>query len=616
MFSSGQIINDTYEIREKIGSGGGGIIYKGYHLRMQIPVAIKLIKNEAKGIIDQRSEVDLLKQLKNDYIPQVLDFIIDGNDVYTVMEFVEGNNFKQLITLGRSFSEKDVLRYISQLCTAVKYLHSHNPPIIHSDIKPANIMLKPDDSICLIDFNISTMASKNGAFCIGGSKGFAAPEQFKKVIEMPVNVDEFHEETRFLGDDDETEFIDSENGSSKSTLKTKNISKAYVDTRTDIYGIGSSMYYMLTGRVPSTGNTDFRGVKVSPKTQKIIRKCMNPDPAKRYANVSDLENAISSKGSSAIIAAAAAVLIIGIGAVAVINSNSSAGIESDSYNTDSVISVSASETESSAAAEVMTVETETTIAAEINVTEASTTPNITTAETTTTRKSNSEKPTEYIYAEGDFPSVKIINQYTVNPEDFNYDTIELELFYIDKVNDCLVSLGRVNSALTGTTLIKSLKKYSDGSIPLDFDNKWLFFDGDLLPIYDVGKDKVTVSYRTYAHTQIHDIQAYYRVNPKYKKAKYISIDKIIKTKEETNKKTGTRVLYNVYNSKGAYESTEEYYNAERNDSGNNMEKLHAMWPYKGGNIEIKRLSGEYAFRYVFSKNGTEKYSDIIYRNLP
>ncbi|MGN0695532.1 MAG: serine/threonine-protein kinase, partial [Oscillospiraceae bacterium] len=338
MLKIGDVLDNTYEIKSQIGSGSGGIIYRGYHLRMRKPVAIKLMKSEAKGIIDQRSEVDLLKQLKNDHIPQVLDFIIDGNDVYTVMEFVEGSNFKQLITFGRTFSENDVLKYTKQLCAAVKYLHDHNPPIIHSDIKPANIMLKPDDSICLIDFNISTIVSEGGAYSVGGSRGFAAPEQFRKVIDVPVVVDEFHEETRFLGDDDETEFIDGSDSSSGSSLRTKNVSKAYVDIRTDIYGIGSSMYYILTGRVPVTGKTDFRGVKVSSKTQKIIKKCMNPDPAKRYSNVRELEHALSSKGSAGIIAAAAAVLIIGIGAVAVINNNSTAEIESDSYYDDIIAS--------------------------------------------------------------------------------------------------------------------------------------------------------------------------------------------------------------------------------------------------------------------------------------
>lgn len=169
MIDPGQVLNDTYEITERLGSGGGGIIYKAYHKRMRKFVAIKLIKDDIKGELRNRSEVDVLKNLKNDYLPQVIDFVEDGNDVYTVMEFIEGKNFKQLIGEGRSFTEAQVRKYALQLCAAVKYLHSQVPPIIHSDIKPANIMLTPQDDICLIDFNISTIADKGIANAQGGS---------------------------------------------------------------------------------------------------------------------------------------------------------------------------------------------------------------------------------------------------------------------------------------------------------------------------------------------------------------------------------------------------------------------------------------------------------------
>ena len=94
MIDPGQVLNDTYEITERLGSGGGGIIYKAYHKRMRKFVAIKLIKDDIKGELRNRSEVDVLKNLKNDYLPQVIDFVEDGNDVYTVMEFIEGKKFQ------------------------------------------------------------------------------------------------------------------------------------------------------------------------------------------------------------------------------------------------------------------------------------------------------------------------------------------------------------------------------------------------------------------------------------------------------------------------------------------------------------------------------------------
>lgn len=324
MLNVGQIINDTYEIKERIGSGGGGIIFRAYHSRMKKDVALKLIKDNVKGIIENRSEVDILKNLKNDYLPQVLDFVETDGDVYTVMEFIEGNDFKQLIRAGRTFTEKEVRKYAVQLCEAVKYLHSQEPPIIHSDIKPANIMLTPKDNICLIDFNISAISSgKDGAYSVGGSKGFAAPEQFRKIVDVPVTVDEFHEETRFIGDDnDETEFMGDSPSVSEapSTMKTKNISMAYIDIRTDIYGMGASLYYMITGRVPANGKTDFRGIKISSGLKHIITKAMNPNPEKRYRNAAEMLDAIRGSSSSWGAAAAVAVTAVLVAAVCVVGS--------------------------------------------------------------------------------------------------------------------------------------------------------------------------------------------------------------------------------------------------------------------------------------------------------
>lgn len=289
-------------------------------------VAIKLIKDDIKGELRNRSEVDVLKNLKNDYLPQVIDFVEDGNDVYTVMEFIEGKNFKQLIGEGKTFTEAQVRKYALQLCTAVKYLHSQIPPIIHSDIKPANIMLTPQDDICLIDFNISTIADKGIANAKGGSQYFGAPEQFKCLVNIPEVIDEFREETRFLseseeavysGENDKTELISNTYPpaySHVSKQKTKNIGKAYIDVRTDIYGIGTSLYYILTGRIPQCGRPDFRGIDVSSHMRDVISKAMSADPNSRYKNAAEMESELSEEKrafpvkAAAFTAAAAAVL--------------------------------------------------------------------------------------------------------------------------------------------------------------------------------------------------------------------------------------------------------------------------------------------------------------------
>lgn len=323
MLRTGDILNGTYEIQERLGAGGGGVIFKAYHLRMQKMVALKLIKDDVKSFIENRSEVDILKNLKNDHLPQVLDFIENGNDIYTVMEFIEGTDFKKLISEGEIYDEKSVRSYALQLCSAVEYLHSQTPPIIHSDIKPANIMLTPDGKICLIDFNISAVSDGNGALSMGGSKGFAAPEQFRRLINAPVNVDSFHEETRFVSEEDATELFNdnkqpTENFSTTSA-KTKNVSKAYIDIRTDIYGLGASLYYMISSRVPSGGTLDFRGIKISKKFKSIIEKATAQNPDDRYKNVAEMRKDLEYNGSikikkKAIIASAAAIVFLAVSA--------------------------------------------------------------------------------------------------------------------------------------------------------------------------------------------------------------------------------------------------------------------------------------------------------------
>ena len=92
MIQTNQILNNTYRIEERLGAGGGGIVFKAYHLRLEKYVAVKLIKDNVKDIINRRAEADILKNLKHEGLPQVYDFVNDGDDVYTVMEFIDGSS--------------------------------------------------------------------------------------------------------------------------------------------------------------------------------------------------------------------------------------------------------------------------------------------------------------------------------------------------------------------------------------------------------------------------------------------------------------------------------------------------------------------------------------------
>lgn len=282
MLKPGQILNGTYKVLCRIGSGGNGVVFQAYHLRIKKNVAIKLIKDNFNS--DIRSEVDVLKNLKNDYLPQIIDFIEDGNDIYTVMEYVEGHDFRWHISNGRSFSEKQVIKYALQLCDAVSYLHSQIPPIIHSDIKPSNVMLTDSDNICLIDFNISAIANNGYAMSKGGTADFSAPEQFGYVSD-----EHFFGKNSISEIDEETELIDAHN----LLVFDKKIEKKksnFIDIRTDIYGIGTTLFYILTGRIPQSGRLDFRGINASSQLINCIKKAANINYEARYKSVDELKD--------------------------------------------------------------------------------------------------------------------------------------------------------------------------------------------------------------------------------------------------------------------------------------------------------------------------------------
>ncbi len=175
-----QVIAGIYELGKKIGAGGGGVVYLGTHLRLNKKVVLKADKRRLRTDPQAlRREVDMLKNLRHTYIPQVYDFVQEDGVVYTVMDYIEGESLDKLLSRGEKPSQPQVIRWACQLLEALCYLHGCPPHgILHGDIKPANIMLRPDGSICLIDFNIALALREDGAVKVGFSRGYASPEHY------------------------------------------------------------------------------------------------------------------------------------------------------------------------------------------------------------------------------------------------------------------------------------------------------------------------------------------------------------------------------------------------------------------------------------------------------
>ncbi|MCI9144356.1 MAG: protein kinase [Lachnospiraceae bacterium] len=184
----------TYRIEEKLGSGGGGVVYKAWYTNLNKYVVIKELKNASGADTEtQQNEVEALKDVKSAYLPQVYDFITvpvldeDGREVrnpdgstvkrvFTVMEYVEGESLDKALEQGKKFSQPQVMKWYEQLASALKVVHAHN--IAHRDIKPGNIMLTPQGDVCLIDFN-AALVGGNDVRLISRSLGYASPEQYE-----------------------------------------------------------------------------------------------------------------------------------------------------------------------------------------------------------------------------------------------------------------------------------------------------------------------------------------------------------------------------------------------------------------------------------------------------
>lgn len=171
-----RLFPDVYDIQERLGSGTGGVVYKAYHRRLRQTVVIKQIRTDRISGALQRREVDILKNLHHPYLPQVFDFLtLSDGSVYTVMSYIPGQSLRQAAESGRAFSQRELVRWGMQLCSALNCLHTQRPPILHADVKPDNIMLTPEGDICLIDFNVSLYL--DGGAVLGYTEGYTSPEQ-------------------------------------------------------------------------------------------------------------------------------------------------------------------------------------------------------------------------------------------------------------------------------------------------------------------------------------------------------------------------------------------------------------------------------------------------------
>jgi len=249
-------LNEVCTVLKELTRGGMSEIYLGMYKSLNQLCIIKKIPKEGlkeSDIIRQEGvkEGHILATLYHPCIPKLIDIIREENVVFIIMEFISGIAMDKLIKQSGSQMESIVVLWGIQLCEVFTYLHTKQEPIIYQDLKPANIILKPNGKIVLIDFGAAKIlkSKETEDFICLGTIGYAAPEQFDK-----------------YGKSDE---------------------------RTDIYGIGTTLYHLITGKNPDilcSSSSIFkpRILNCSKRMRKIIYKCTEQNPQNRYQSCAKL----------------------------------------------------------------------------------------------------------------------------------------------------------------------------------------------------------------------------------------------------------------------------------------------------------------------------------------
>ncbi len=264
----GKMLDNRYEILERIGTGGMAVVYKAKCHRLNRLVAVKILKSDLAQDADFRrrfnAESQAVAQLSHPNIVSVYDVSKGGDLEYIVMELIDGITLKQYMEKRGQLSWRESLHFITQIMRGLS--HAHSRGIVHRDIKPQNIMVLRDGSVKVADFGIACLENSSQTVTQEalGSVHYISPEQAR-------------------GD--------------------------RIDPRSDIYSAGVVLYEMLTGRLPFEGESavsvaiqHLSSIPLAPREinpdipeqlELICMKAMSPDIDRRYASadamIADLE---------------------------------------------------------------------------------------------------------------------------------------------------------------------------------------------------------------------------------------------------------------------------------------------------------------------------------------
>ena len=331
----------NYEnIRPFHTSAGMSDLFLAHKKGLNIDVVIKRVHRDLRQDVSQTNEAEVLKTLKHQYLPRIYD-VIQGpqGDIYTVMEYVRGQNLQQYVQTNGPISQKLAHKWGCQLCEAVQYLHQEKngkQVIYHLDIKPSNLMINESGDICLIDFGTSLICRGQQKASQFLTHGYAAPEQYgvfpqtqqasqlggggnqevtlpagQAAASQPADLEATlpvgQEPTGQPADPEETLPVGSPGlfqspGKGSTPEKTGNTwaaeRRSGISAATDIYAIGATLYYAVTGHKPEKSVDSVTPLenwhpKISRPLCEIIHRAMEKAPARRFSDAGEMLRALN-----------------------------------------------------------------------------------------------------------------------------------------------------------------------------------------------------------------------------------------------------------------------------------------------------------------------------------
>lgn len=263
MANVGSVLAGKYEIVRLIGEGGMSRVYLAMDVKLNKQWAVKEIKPSDDPVTQKIvrdslvTEMNMIKRLDHPALPRITDLVDEDGVLYVVMDYIEGESLQRILEAQGAQSQDDVIDWGKQLCDALDYLHTRTPPIVYRDMKPGNVMLKPDGTVMIIDFGIAReyreeregASERAGDTTMLGTRGYAAPEQFGG-----------HGQT---------------------------------DARTDVYCLGATLYHLVTGKSPAEEPYVMFPIRqidpsLSPGLEKIVSKATQQNPEKRYSSCAEM----------------------------------------------------------------------------------------------------------------------------------------------------------------------------------------------------------------------------------------------------------------------------------------------------------------------------------------